>query len=85
MDTTTCPPILEAAYEQQSLLKKRVELMRVDERGFPRRSLSTTAAPQTKAKPVRWLIVVMTSIVAVAAAFLGMLAWDTSERAQSAV
>ena len=37
-----------------------------------------------KAKPVRWLIVVMTSVVAVAAAFLAMLAWDTLQRAQTA-
>ena len=37
-----------------------------------------------KAKPVRWLIVVMTSVVAVGAAFLAMLAWDTLQRAQNA-
>ena len=35
-------------------------------------------------KPVRWLIVVMTSVVAVGAAFLAMLAWDTLQRAQNA-
>ena len=42
------------------------------------------AAADKKAKPVRWLIVVMTSVVAVAAAFLAMLAWDTLQRAQTA-
>ena len=77
---------LEAAYEQQSLLKKRVELMRVD----AETQLSTSfivdyaSAADKKAKPVRWLIVVMTSVVAVGAAFLAMLAWDTLQRAQNA-
>ena len=42
------------------------------------------SAADKKAKPVRWLIVVMTSVVAVAAAFLAMLAWDTLQRAQNA-
>ena len=77
---------LEAAYEQQSLLKKRVELMRVD----AETQLSTSfivdyaSAADKKAKPVRWLIVVMTSVVAVGAAFLAMLASDTLQRAQNA-
>ena len=77
---------LEAAYEQQSLLKKRVELMRVDAETQLSSSfiVDYASAADKKAKPVRWLIVVMTSIVAVAAAFLGMLAWDTLQRAQSA-
>ena len=77
---------LEAAYEQQALLKKRVELMRVDaETQLPSSFVVDYAsAADKKAKPVRWLIVVMTSVVAVAAAFLAMLAWDTLQRAQNA-
>lgn len=77
---------LEAAYEQQALLKKRVELMRVDaETQLPSSFVVDYAsAADKKTKPVRWLIVVMTSVVAVAAAFLAMLAWDTLQRAQNA-
>ena len=78
---------LEAAYEQQSLLKKRLELMRVDaETQLPSSFVVDYAsAADKKAKPIRWLIVAMTSIVAVLAAFLGMLAWDTSKHYQSTV
>jgi len=77
---------LEAAYEQQALLKKRVELMRVDAETQLSSSfiVDYASAADKKAKPVRWLIVVMTSVVAVAAAFLGMLAWETLQRAQPA-
>ena len=77
---------LEAAYEQQSLLKKRVELMRVDAETQLSSSfiVDYASAADKKAKPVRWLIVVMTSVVAVGAAFLAMLAWDTLHRAQNA-
>ena len=77
---------LEAAYEQQSLLKKRVELMRVDAETQLSSSfiVDYASAADKKAKPVRWLIVVMTSVVAVGAAFLAMLAWDTLQRAQNA-
>ena len=77
---------LEAAYEQQSLLKKRVELMRVDAETQLSSSfiVDYASAADKKAKPVRWLIVVMTSLVAVGAAFLAMLAWDTLQRAQNA-
>ena len=77
---------LEAAYEQQSLLKKRVELMRVDaETKLPSSFIVDYAsAADKKAKPVRWLIVVMTSVVAVATAFLAMLAWETLKKAQDA-
>ena len=77
---------LEGAYEQQSLLKKRVELMRVDAETQLSSSfiVDYASAADKKAKPVRWLIVVMTSVVAVAAAFLAMLAWDTLQRAQTA-
>lgn len=77
---------LEAAYEQQSLLKKRVELMRVDAETQLSSSfiVDYATAADKKAKPVRWLIVVMTSVVAVGAAFLAMLAWDTLQRAQNA-
>ena len=41
-------------------------------------------AADKKAKPVRWLIVVITAVVAVAAAFIGMLAWDNLKQAQTA-
>ena len=60
---------LEAAYEQQSLLKKRVELMRVDAETQLSSSfiVDYASAADKKAKPVRWLIVVMTSVVAVGA------------------
>lgn len=77
---------LEAAYEQQSLLKKRVELMRVDAETQLSSSfiVDYASAADKKAKPVRWLIVVMTSLVAVGAAFLAILAWDTLQRAQNA-
>ena len=77
---------LEAAYEQQSLLKKRVELMRVDAETQLSSSfiVDYASAADKKAKPIRWLIVVMTSVVAVGAAFLAMLAWDTLQRAQNA-
>lgn len=77
---------LEAAYEQQSLLKKRVELMRVDAETQLSSSfiVDYASAADKKAKPIRWLIVVMTSMVAVGAAFLAMLAWDTLQRAQNA-
>ena len=77
---------LEAAYEQQALLKKRVELMRVDaETKLPSSFIVDYAsAADKKAKPVRWLIVVMTSVVAVATAFLAMLAWETLKKAQDA-
>ena len=76
---------LEAAYEQQSLLKKRVELMRVDAETQLSSSfiVDYASAADKKAKPIRWLIVVMTSVVAVGAAFLAMLAWDTLQRAQT--
>ena len=76
---------LEAAYEQQSLLKKRVELMRVDAETQLSSSfiVDYASAADKKAKPVRWLIVVMTSVVAVGAAFLAMLAWETLQRAQN--
>lgn len=76
---------LEAAYEQQALLKKRVQLMQVDaETKLPSSFIVDYAsAADKKSKPVRWLIVVMTVVVSVAAAFLGMLAWDTLQRAQS--
>ena len=77
---------LEAAYEQQSLLKKRVELMRVDAETQLSSSfiVDYASAADKKTKPVRWLIVVMTSVVAVGAAFLAMLAWDTLQRSQNA-
>jgi uncharacterized protein involved in exopolysaccharide biosynthesis len=76
---------LESAYEQKALLQKRVDLMRVDaETQLPTSFVVDYAsAADKKAKPVRWLIVVMTAIVAVGAAFLGMLAWETLQRAQA--
>ena len=69
-----------------NVLKKRVELMRVDAETQLSSSfiVDYASAADKKAKPVRWLIVVMTSVVAVAAAFLAMLAWDTLQRAQNA-
>lgn len=75
---------LEEAYEQQALLKKRVELMRVDaETQIPSSFIVDYAsAADKKSKPVRWLIVVMTTLVATGAAFLAMLAWDTLQRTQ---
>ena len=77
---------LEAAYEQQALLKKRVELMRVDaETQLPSSFVVDEAsASDRKAKPVRWLIVVLSTLSAVLASFLVMLAWDTVKRAQAA-
>ena len=77
---------LEAAYEQQALLKKRVELMRVDaETQLPSSFVVDEAsASDRKAKPVRWLIVVLSTLSAVLASFLAMLAWDTVKRTQSA-
>lgn len=76
---------LEAAYEQQALLKKRVELMRVDaETQLPSSFVVDYAsAADKKAKPVRWLIVAMTTLVSLVAAFLAMLAFDSLKRAQS--
>ena len=76
---------LESAYEQKALLQKRVDLMRVDaETQLPTSFVVDYAsAADKKAKPVRWLIVVMTAIVAVGAAFLGMLAWETLQRTQA--
>ena len=76
---------LESAYEQKALVQKRVDLMRVDaETQLPTSFVVDYAsAADKKAKPVRWLIVVMTAIVAVGAAFLGMLAWETLQRAQA--
>jgi capsule polysaccharide export protein KpsE/RkpR len=76
---------LEAAYEQQALLKKRVELMRVDaETQLPSSFVVDYAsAADKKAKPVRWLIVAMTTMVSLVAAFLAMLAFDSLKRAQS--
>jgi uncharacterized protein involved in exopolysaccharide biosynthesis len=75
---------LEAAYEQQALLKKRMELMRVDaETQLPSSFVVDYAsAADKKAKPVRWLIVAMTTAVSLLAALLAMLAWDTYQRAQ---
>ncbi|HAT47811.1 MAG TPA: hypothetical protein DCS71_02695, partial [Flavobacteriales bacterium] len=77
---------LEAAYEQQSLIKKRVELMRVDAETQLSSSfiVDYASAADKKSKPVRWLIVVMTSFVAVLAAFMAMLAWETLQRTQQA-
>lgn len=77
---------LEAAYEQQSLIKKRVELMRVDAETQLSSSfiVDYASAADKKSKPVRWLIVAMTSIVAVLAAFMAMLAWETLQRTQQA-
>lgn len=76
---------LEEAYEQHALLKKRVELMRVDAESQISSSfiVDYAYASDKKAKPVRWLIVVITSIVAVAAAFIGMLAMDNLKQAQA--
>lgn len=76
---------LEAAYEQQALLKKRVELMRVDaETQLPSSFVVDYAsAADKKAKPVRWLIVAMTTLVSLVAAFLAMLAFDSMKRAQT--
>jgi len=75
---------LEAAYEQKALLKKRVELMRVDaETQLPSSFVVDYAsAADKKAKPVRWLIVAMTTALSLLAALLAMLAWDTYQRAQ---
>jgi cell division septal protein FtsQ len=41
------------------------------------------SAADKKAKPVRWLIVAMTTLVSLVAAFLAMLAFDSLKRAQS--
>ena len=76
---------LESAYEQKALLQKRVDLMRVDaETQLPSSFVVDYAsAADKKTKPVRWLIVVMTAVVAVGAAFLSMLALETLQRSQA--
>lgn len=53
--------LIEAAYEREAILKKRYELMKLDaETQMPSAFVVDYAAPaDKKAKPIRWLIVVM--------------------------
>jgi hypothetical protein len=53
--------LIEAAYEREAILKKRFELMKLDaETQMPSAFVVDYAAPaDKKAKPIRWLIVVM--------------------------
>lgn len=71
--------LLEAAYEREAVLKRRYELMRLDaETQMPAAFVVDYASPaDKKSRPVRWLIVVLTTASALAATLLVLLAHST--------
>lgn len=68
--------LIEAAYEREAILKKRFELMKLDaETQMPSAFIVDYAAPaDKKAKPIRWLIVVMSVTSILTFALLVLLA-----------
>ena len=68
--------MIEAAYDREAILKKRFELMKLDaETQMPSAFVVDYAsAADKKAKPIRWLIVVMSVVSTLVFALLALLA-----------
>jgi len=68
--------LIEAAYDREAILKKRFELMKLDaETQMPSAFVVDYASPaDKKAKPIRWLIVVMSVVSTLVFALLALLA-----------
>jgi len=75
--------LLDAAYEREAILKKRYELMKLDaETQMPSAFVVDRAVPaDKKAKPIRWLIVVVSVGSTLAFALLAMLAAENIRKA----
>ena len=78
--------LIEAAYDREAILKKRFELMKLDaETQMPSAFVVDYAAPaDKKAKPIRWLIVVMSVASTLALALLIMLGAENLKEPQAA-
>lgn len=78
--------LIEAAYEREAILKKRFELMKLDaETQMPSAFIVDYAAPaDKKAKPIRWLIVVMSVASILAFALLALLAAENLKTTKEA-
>lgn len=78
--------LIEAAYEREAILKKRFELMKLDaETQMPSAFIVDYAAPaDKKAKPIRWLIVVMSVASILAFALLALLAVENLKTTKEA-
>lgn len=78
--------LIEAAYDREAVLKKRYELMKLDaETQLASAFVVDYAAPaDKKAKPIRWLIVVVSVAATCALGLLGLLAVENIQRANAA-
>jgi len=78
--------LIEAAYDREAVLKKRYELMKLDaETQLASAFVVDYAAPaDKKAKPIRWLIVVVSVVATCAFGLLGLLAAENIQRANAA-
>ena len=78
--------LIEAAYEREAILKKRFELMKLDaETQMPSAFIVDYAAPaDKKAKPIRWLIVVMSVASVLVFAMLALLAAENLKSTKTA-
>lgn len=78
--------LIEAAYDREAVLKKRYELMKLDaETQLASAFVVDYAAPaDKKAKPIRWLIVVVSVLATSAFALLALLAVENIQRAEAA-
>ena len=76
--------LLRGAYGRSDVLTKRLDMMRVDaESQIPSSFVVDYAdVADKKAKPVRWLIVVMSCVVSVVSALLALLGLDAFRRNQ---
>jgi tyrosine-protein kinase Etk/Wzc len=77
--------LLDAAYEREAILKKRYELMKLDaETKMPSAFVVDRAvAADKKAKPIRWLIVVISTGATLAFALLALLAAENIRKASA--
>ena len=78
--------LIEAAYDREAVLKKRYELMKLDaETQLASAFVVDYAAPaDKKAKPIRWLIVVVSVAATCAFGLLGLLAAENIKRSEAA-
>lgn len=78
--------LIEAAYEREAVLKKRYELMKLDaETQLASAFVVDYAAPaDKKAKPIRWLIVVVSVVATCAFGLLALLAVENIQRSEAA-
>lgn len=78
--------LIEAAYEREAVLKKRFELMKLDaETQLASAFVVDYAAPaDKKAKPIRWLIVVVSVVATCAFGLLALLAVENIQRSEAA-